>query len=424
MRILHTSDWHLGRSFHKVGLVDHQAQVLAHLTEVARDAEVDVVVVAGDVYDRALPSVEAVTVLDDALAALRGTGATVVVSSGNHDSATRLGFGSRLLGAAGVHVRTDPRQVAVPLLLQDAHSPRVGPVAVYPLPFLEPAVAAPALGLPREPTPSHEVVLTAAMDAVRADLAARGGLRSVVSAHAFVTGAAPCDSERALTVGGVAAVSVEAFAGIDYVALGHLHGRQAVAPNARYSGSPLAYSFSEHSHRKGAWLVELGEAGLESVTEVPLPAPRPLALLAGELEHLLTDPGLAVHEAAWCQVTLTDAARPAEAMRRLQARFPHAVDLRFAPASSSGPSSAYPRAVEGRDDLDVCCAFLDHVRGRPAQADDREALRQALEALRRREAEAAGVVDLGRVRPARPAPSAGSAASAPSAPAQRPAVAG
>lgn len=407
MRILHTSDWHLGRSFHRVGLVDHQAAALARLAEVVADAEVDVVVVAGDVYDRALPSVEAVTLLDDALSALRAAGAQVIVSSGNHDSATRLGFGSRLLGAAGVHVRADPRRIAEPVVLPDARHPEAGPVAFYPLPYLDPALGDPAVGRAGDGGDerrgaSHEAVLTHAMDVVRGDLARRGRPRSVVSAHAFVTGAAPCDSERELVVGGVASVSLDVFGGVDYVALGHLHGRQRLADHARYSGSPLAYSFSEHAHRKGAWLVDLGPDGFADVTEVALPAPRPLALLRGELADLLADPALADHEGSWCQVTLTDAARPAEAMRRVQSRFPHAVELRFEPSGADASTRSYTERVQGRSDLDLCCAFLEHVRARPADHAERDELRAALEALRRREREADGVIDLAGPRRPRP----------------------
>ncbi len=136
MRLIHTSDWHLGRTFHRVGLHDAQARFLDHLVEVVAAERVDVVLVAGDVYDRALPAVDTVALLDDALVRLRGAGAQVVLSSGNHDSAQRLGFGSRVMAAGGVHVRTDPRGCGEPVLLEDEH----GPVAIYPLPYLEPSL--------------------------------------------------------------------------------------------------------------------------------------------------------------------------------------------------------------------------------------------------------------------------------------------
>src|SRR4051812_24457391 len=164
-------------------MLDAQAAVIDHLVEVVRAERVDAVVVAGDVYDRALPGVDVVALLDDALARLAATGAAVVLTSGNHDSPRRLGFAARLFERCQVHVRTDPRRCGDPVLVEDAH----GTVAIYPLPYLEPALVAPVLGLP--PGAGHEAVLTAAMDGVRADLAARPrGTRSVVAAHAFVVG--------------------------------------------------------------------------------------------------------------------------------------------------------------------------------------------------------------------------------------------
>lgn len=252
MRILHTSDWHLGRSFHRVSLLDAQAAYLDHLVRTVREHAVDVVVVAGDVYDRAVPPLAAVQLFDDALHRLAAAGVPTVMISGNHDSARRLGVGAGLIARAGIHLRTDPGACATPVVLHGAQ----GDVAFYGLPYLEPALVRDSLGAPRT---SHEAVLTAAMDQVRADLAARpDGTRSVVLAHAFVAGGEPSDSERDITVGGVAAVPAGVFAGVDYVALGHLHGCQTVTERVRYSGSPLAYSFSEHTHRKTMWLIDLG----------------------------------------------------------------------------------------------------------------------------------------------------------------------
>src|SRR3954451_20090090 len=234
-------------------MLDAQAAVIDHLVDVVKAEGVDAVLVAGDVYDRALPGVEVVALLDDALARLAGTGATVVLTSGNHDSPRRLGFAAQLLERSRVHVRTDPARCGDPVLAEAAH----GPAALHPLPYLEPALVAPVLG--RSVGAGHEDVLTAAMDAVRADLATRpSGTRSGVAAHAFVVGGLASDSERDISVGGIGAVPATLFDSVDYVALGHLHGRQRLAEGVRYSGSPLAYSFSEHAHGKGSWLVELG----------------------------------------------------------------------------------------------------------------------------------------------------------------------
>ncbi len=380
MRLIHTSDWHLGRTFHRVGMLDAQARFLDHLVEVVAAEKVDVVLVAGDVYDRALPSVDTVAMLDDALVRLREAGAQVVLSSGNHDSAQRLGFGSRVMAFGGVHVRTDPRQVGRPVLLEDDH----GPVAIYPIPYLEPSLVGSALGLPPDAVLSHQSVLSRAMDAVRADLAGRSpGPRSVVAAHAFVIGGVPSDSERDISVGGVAAVPTGVFDGVDYVALGHLHGRTSLAETVRYSGSPVAYSFSEVDQRKGSWLVELDAGGVRGVDFVAAPVTRPLAVLRGELEQLLDDPTLTAAESAYCQVTLTDAGRPRSAMDRLRARFPHTLVLTFEPAGAATSLRDYATRVRGRDDLDVCCDFLEHARGgSPATDAERALLQTALEAVR------------------------------------------
>src|SRR3954451_6523128 len=325
--MLHTSDWHLGRSFHRVGMLEHQAAYVDHLLEVIASEAVDLLVVAGDVFDRALPHVDAVRLADEALARLASSRARVVLISGNHDSALRLGFGSRLFDAAGVHVRTDASSVGSPVLLEDDH----GPVAIHGIPYLDPQ----ALHEPwRLPARTHEAALAEAMRRVRSDLATRPS-RSVVLAHAFVAGGVPSESERDISVGGVSLVASSLFDDISYTALGHLHGRAVLGPALRYSGSPLAYSFSESDHTKGCWLVDLGREGVESAEFVEAPVPRRLARVRGELETLLTDPSLADVEDHWLQVTLTDPARPAHPMERLRARFPHALVLAFAPSGGS-----------------------------------------------------------------------------------------
>ena len=370
MRILHTSDWHLGRSFHREGLLGAQATWVDHLNEVVETERVDLVVVSGDVYDRALPQVDAVALADEAFARLAASRARVVVTSGNHDSAQRLGFGSRLMDAVGVHVRTDAAGVGTPLLLDDAH----GPVAVYGLPYLDPDLLREPWELPGR---SHEAALGAAMARVRADLARRpASTRSVVMAHAFVAGCQPSDSERDISVGGVSMVSSSLFDGVSYTALGHLHGPHVVEEAVRYSGSPLAYSFSEAGQRKGSWLVDLDAGGVGSAEFVEAPVPRPLRLLRGELDELLADPALADHETAWLQVTLTDALRPERAMERVRARFPHTLALLLEP--DRPPLTTTPSArMQGRSDHDVTLDFVADLRGRAATAEEAALLQLA-----------------------------------------------
>ncbi|MEV6247440.1 exonuclease SbcCD subunit D [Streptomyces sp. NPDC051742] len=359
MRLLHTSDWHLGRSFHRVGLLDAQAAFLDHLVATVHEHRVDAVLVAGDVYDRAVPPLPAVELFDTALHRLADAGVPTVMISGNHDSARRLGVGAGLIERAGIHLRTDPAGIGTPVVLTDAH----GEVALYGLPYLEPALVRDRLGAAKA---GHEAVLTAAMDLVRADLARRpAGTRSVVLAHAFVAGGAPSDSERDITVGGVAAVPTGIFDGVDYVALGHLHGSQTLTPRVRYSGSPLAYSFSEADHRKTMWLIDLGPDGaVDTAERLDCPVPRPLARIRGRLDDLLDDPALTPHEQSWIEATLTDPVRPAEPMARLTARFPHTLNLVFDPErTGTDPGASYAQRLRDRTDQQIAEDFVAHVRG-------------------------------------------------------------
>jgi exonuclease SbcD len=374
MRLLHTSDWHLGRSLHGTDLLAEQEAVLARLADVVRAEQVDAVLVAGDVYDRAVPSADATAVLDRALTRLRAAGAAVVLTPGNHDSARRLGFGSGLFAAAGVHVRADTPRLDEPVLLADEH----GEVAIYGIPYLEPEVARHELGLPE--ARGHEAVLRAAMERVRSDLFLRPGVRSVVLAHAFVGGAEPSESERDICVGGVDRVPEAVFDGVDYVALGHLHRPQSLTDRMRYSGSPLPYSFSEAGHEKQAWLVDLDAGGLCGVRPVPLPVPRPLSLLTGELADLLADPAHAGAEGHFVSVKLTDSVRPADPMRQLRGRFPHCVHLEWAGAAGPADGRSYQERLRGRADIDVAEEFVRHVRGTGAGAAERDLLRRALAA--------------------------------------------
>lgn len=387
MRLLHTSDWHLGRTFHGADLVAEQEAVLGHLADVVRDEGVDVVLVAGDVYDRAVPSAECVRMAARVFARIRQAGAQLVVTSGNHDSAARLGVFAEFVAAGGLHLRTGIDEIDRPVLLADEH----GPVAVYGIPYLEPEPSRHVMGLEGR---GHTAVLTEAMRRIREDLAGRPGARSVVLAHAFVTGGAGTDSERSIAVGGVEQVGGEVFDGVDYVALGHLHGPQRLSERLRYSGSPLAYSFSEAVQRKSAWLVDLGADGLAQVRRHELPVPRRLATLAGRIEDLLADP--AHDEVADCylSVTLTDPVRPLDPMRRLRARFPHAVHLEWLPEGGDVRSTLrYADAVRGRTDREITHGFLGDCRGAGPSDTETALLDEALaKAVRAEIGEAEGAL--------------------------------
>jgi exonuclease SbcD len=376
MLMLHTSDWHLGRSLHRADLRAAQAAFLDHLVEVVRAEKVDVVLVAGDVYDRAVPPVDAVELCEDALLRLHATGARIVLISGNHDSARRLGFGSGLLDKTGVHLRTRIGALARPVLLEDAH----GPVAIYGVPYAEPDAVRGEL--PDAVSSGHAGVLGHAVQRIKADADARGVRRRVVMAHGWVTGGAASESERDITLGGVAQVPADTFAGFSYVALGHLHGQQTLAGHLRYSGSPLPYSFSEATHRKGSWLVELDASGAKRAERVPAPTYRRLSLLRGRLEDLLGSPAYALYEDDFVSVTLTDPSRPDGPMDALRTRFPHVLVLTFEPEGARPDAGCYRSRVVGRDDRAIAEEFVQHVRNAPATDGERRLLADAFEAVR------------------------------------------
>jgi exonuclease SbcD len=402
MRFLHTSDWHLGRSLHRADLREAQAAFLDHLVETARAERVDAVLVAGDVYDRAIAPVDSVALCEDALARLRATGARVILISGNHDSALRLGVNSTLIDTAGVHLRTNRARLAEPVVLTDEH----GPVAVYGVPYLEPALGLPdeisAAGQSADPGAgqepprqrSHATVLGEAAARIRADAAARGMSRTVVMAHAWVAAGSTDDerrdaatrqqssSERDISVGGIGYVPAALFDGFSYVALGHLHGQQTLAEHLRYSGSPLPYSFSEKHHKKGSWLVEVGLDGKTRAERVAAPVHRRLAELVGRIDDLLTSAEYDRNEGDFVAVTLTDTARPEAAMDRLRRRFPHVLVLEFKPEGVTPDQRSYRERVRGRDDLTVAAEFVRHVRNTEATQFEQELLAHAFTAAR------------------------------------------
>lgn len=358
MKILHTSDWHIGRSFHTHSMLEFLRPVLDALVEVVRVQGVDVVIVAGDVFDSSMPSAEAFTVLSQAFRDIRDAGAKVVMTSGNHDSATRLGFQSEWASLAGIHVITGHEGYLPPITIDDAF----GPVHFYGIPYLEPALV--RHHYPEAELRTHEQMLGLAMIRIRADMADRGG-RSVAISHCFVADvvAESTDVERDITAGGLNLVPASVFDGPDYVALGHIHGRSTISERVRYSGAPLHYSFSEAGKPRGGWIVDLGADGLDGVEWVDLPIPRRLTVLSGDLADLLADDSHTSYEQDWISAILTDQVRPIDGMRRLQKRFPHAVKLEHRPAIVVDSGTAtYAERIKEKTDREIVTGFLEHVR--------------------------------------------------------------
>lgn len=396
MRILHTSDWHVGRTLHGVDLSSAHAAYFDHLVETVRRERVAAVLVAGDVYDRALPSVESVELFEDVL--LRLTALTrVVITPGNHDSATRLGFGSALFRDR-LSIRSKPLDGWRPVVIPDVSGD--GSVWIYGVPYLDPDTTRHALGETdesgvRQPVArSHEAVTTAVMHRVRRDLAERrhgSGRRvpAVLMAHGFVVGGLACDSERDLRVGGVDSVPHAVFGGdgeaLDYVALGHLHGPQRVGPEdgpgprLRYSGSPVAFSFSEMHHRKSSTLVAFGDDGAVVSTElVEAPVTRPLSEVRGDLTDVLGT-RFQSQRCDWVRVVVTGDHRPNDLVTTVKRAFPHALEVHFEVNGGVGRLSGPRRAVA--DPLQVIGEFVEQVSKQPADEREQLVLQRAYEAV-------------------------------------------
>lgn len=396
MRILHTSDWHIGRTLHGEDLSAAHAAYFDHLIATVGSEHPAAVLVAGDVYDRALPSVESVELLEDVL--LRLTALTrVVITPGNHDSATRLGFGAALFRDR-LSIRSKPGDASHPIAIPDVAGD--GSLWVYAVPYLDPDTTRYPLGSTDENgvlqplARSHEAVTTEVVNRVRRDLAQRRHnstqrTPAVLMAHGFVVGGQACDSERDIRVGGVDSVPHGVFGGdgesLDYVALGHLHGPQRVGPESgpgpllRYSGSPVAFSFSEMNHHKSSALVEFGaDGGVDSVRLVEAPVTRRLSEMRGDLDQVLGTRFQAQRD-DWVRVTVTGDHRPNDLVTTVKRAFAHALEVHFEP--NGGVPRLQGVGADATDPLIVIGDFVEQVSNLPANEREQLLLQQTYEAV-------------------------------------------
>lgn len=339
MKFLHISDLHLGKRVNEFSMTEDQRYILARILDIAREESPDGVLIAGDVYDKPVPSAEAVELFDGFLTDLARM-TEVFVLSGNHDSPERIAFGGRIMGASGVHLSPVYSGTLAPVTLKGD----IGEVAVYMLPFVRPAHV-------RRFHPDEDIKTYT--DAVRVALAhadETSAERRVLVAHMFVTGASRTDSED-ISVGGADNVDVSALAGFDYVALGHIHRPQNVAPGVRYSGSPLKYSFSEISDKKSVTVVELGEKGEVSVRTVPLTPLRDLKEIKGTYAELTARDSYegTTYRDDYMHVILTDEDDVPEALGKLRVIYRNLMKLEYRNSRTSalGRVTA-PEAVRER----------------------------------------------------------------------------
>jgi exonuclease SbcD len=348
----------LGRTLHGVDLIEYQRAALDQVVEIAAAECVDLIVIAGDVYDRSLPNVEAVRLLGATLSRLVAI-APVIVIPGNHDSAIRLGFGSDLLDER-LRILWSIDDLTNPVVVNDEH----GSVFVYGIPFLEPEAARRTLAAdPEDPLPrAHHAVMAAALERVRAHRSERvANGRAVAVAHAFVVGGEPSTSERDVQMGGVDQVATSLFADFDYVALGHLHRPQQLkleGPGVvRYSGSILRYSFSEAAHDKSVTIVDVGASGVSEVRTVKIVQARPMTLLQGLLAEVLAD---SEHTDDWVSVTVTDDRYPENLYSAVRQHFPHCLEIKHVPPGSGADFA--PHEITGTSNpIDIMGEFVQYV---------------------------------------------------------------
>ncbi|MBU4556215.1 MAG: exonuclease SbcCD subunit D [Actinobacteria bacterium] len=382
MRFIHTGDWHLGRLFHNLHLTDDQRFTLEALLRLAEERRVDAVVIAGDVYDRAVPPTEAVELLNDVLGQIAlELRIPVVMIAGNHDSPVRLQYLNGLVSRVGVHVvgavGAQPQGVEI----VGADDVRV---VFWPLAYTDPETA--RCEFCSDDIHTHEAALCAQIDTIHEHMS--NDSRHVVVGHAFVTGAATSESERPLTVGGTGEVSCGVFEGCDYVALGHLHRPQTVTDRVRYAGSLLKYSFDEADHLKSVTIVDLDSEGGVVCEEVPLPARHDLIRLSGTFDELMARPIDPTHKDAYVEVSLTDSDTVLDPMQRLRAIYPNILSL-TRETGSSGPGVGPVRLPKVHMTDDLFAEFYEDVTGHPLSSEQESQLGAALGELELERREAA-----------------------------------
>ncbi len=373
MKLIHLSDLHLGKRVNEFSMLEDQQYILTEILQIIDREKPDGVMIAGDVYDKSVPSAEAVALLDDFLVRLAKRDLQVFLISGNHDSPERMAFGGRIMAQSGVHLAPVYDGKVSPITLTDEY----GPVNLYLLPFLKPAHV-------RRCFPEREILtytdaLAAAIEAMGVDPAQR----NVLVTHQFVTGAARCDSEE-ISVGGTENVDVSVFGPFDYVALGHIHGPQQVGrETVRYCGTPLKYSFSEAKHQKSVTVVELGEKGAVSVRTVPLTPMRDLAELRGTYEEL-TFRGFydgTSYPRDYVHITLTDEEDIPDAVSKLRIIYPNLMKLDYDNKRTRAGIILEGAEDQQRSPLELLEEFYEKQNGQPMGEEQRAFAKSLMERI-------------------------------------------
>jgi DNA repair protein SbcD/Mre11 len=377
VRILHTADWHLGRLFHGIHLTDDQAHLLDQFINLLADQKPDVIVLSGDVYDRAYPPVEAVELLDETLARIAiDLGIPTLIIAGNHDNASRLEFGSRLMTERGIYLFGRLASCDTPIVLEDDH----GPVTFYLAPYCEPADV-------RYHLQDDAVVC---FDSAMRSLVNRQPIngRSVLLSHSFVHGGSVSDSERPLSIGGADTVSVEHFLPFSYVALGHLHQPQVFnGGRVRYAGSLMKYSFNEASQRKSVSIVEIDAGGEVQIDEISLTPKRDARIIRGTLNELLQNPERFGPRDDYLMAELLDEGAVYDAMGRLRDVYPNLMHLERAALKDVTDASGRASDIAGKDDLELFNDFMQAMTSREMTPEQQAVFTRIVDDVRRTERE-------------------------------------
>ena len=382
MRFLHTADWHLGRQFHNVSLIDDQAHVVEQFVALARDRKVDAVIIAGDIYDRAIPPTDAVNLLDEVLHKLvKEAEIPVIMIAGNHDSSDRLGFGSSLMAGPGFHVYGPLDSAGKPLVLTD----KDGDVYFCPMPYADPGEVRIHTG--DEEIRSHDTAVRSLANSMAAQVPK--GARSVGIAHCWVTGGTASESERPLTIGGTGEVGADCFQAFNYTALGHLHRPQtAGSKTIHYSGSLLKYSFSEADHTKSVNLVDIDAKGGVEVERIELTARRDVRIIEGDLESVLKRDGDSGSADDYMLIRVSDRKAILDAIGKLRQVYPNTLHV-----ERPGMQLGEKKKMSGgdhlkRSEVDLFKDFYQEVMGLEIEPESAKAFEQTVAAIRQDEREA------------------------------------
>lgn len=374
MKLIHLSDLHLGKWVNEFSMLEDQQYILEEILRIIDSEKPDGVLIAGDVYDKTVPSAEAVTLLDEFLVQLSKRDTQTFLISGNHDSAERLAFGGRLMEQSGIHIARVYNGVLAPLTLRDEY----GPVDLYLLPFLRPVQV-------RRFFPESEIATyTEAMAAVLGAADIDKTHRNVLVTHQFVTGAQTCDSEE-LSVGGTDNVDVSVFDDFDYVALGHIHGPQKIGrETVRYCGTPLKYSFSEVGHKKSVTVVELAEKGSVAIRTVPLVPKRDMSELRGAYNELMLRENYEgkPFRNDYLRITLTDEEDIPNAVNNLRTVYPYIMRLDYDNRRTRTESHVDgAEQVERKRPLTLFEEFYESQNGQPMSEEQRSFAKQLMERI-------------------------------------------